>query len=230
MDAALLARDHEPMTTVPKPLPLRSGRQSDEAAAQTKERIISAALKEFAQHGFEGASLRNIAKQAGTTHGLIRHHFGSKDDVFRAVVDASVNAYKLSNLPVFEIIQRGEHVGDPVSICKQSLSNFAHVSASNPDMMRLLMHEGSYPSKRLTYLYERIEQMDVFYDELFEKAKAAGALKNFDCDSYFLYMLCNLGLPFGLAAVSSRYTGGNILDETQVEAQLERILNTLFPE
>ena len=46
----------------------RSGRQPDEIAEQTRQRIVDRARAIFAAHGFEGVSLRDIAAQAGVTH------------------------------------------------------------------------------------------------------------------------------------------------------------------
>jgi AcrR family transcriptional regulator len=51
------------------------------------ERIRAAALKTFAAHGTEAASLRVIAKAADTSVGLVQHHFGSKAGLIRAVDD-----------------------------------------------------------------------------------------------------------------------------------------------
>ncbi|MFD0853590.1 TetR/AcrR family transcriptional regulator, partial [Actinomadura adrarensis] len=40
-----------------------------------------AALAQFAEHGFKGATIKGIAAAAGVSHGLLQHHFGSKDDL-----------------------------------------------------------------------------------------------------------------------------------------------------
>lgn len=51
------------------------------------DRLLSAAAVAFARAGFEGASTHAIAKAAGVPQGLVRHHFGSKDGLWCAVVD-----------------------------------------------------------------------------------------------------------------------------------------------
>ncbi|WP_433616516.1 TetR/AcrR family transcriptional regulator [Dactylosporangium sp. CA-139114] len=52
----------------------------------TREAILAAARDQFAAKGFDGASLRVIAAAAGVDTGLIRHFFGSKDDLFAATL------------------------------------------------------------------------------------------------------------------------------------------------
>jgi AcrR family transcriptional regulator len=51
-----------------------------------RARIRDAALRLFAERGVEVATIRDIAAEAGVSGGLVRHHFGSKDDL-RAACD-----------------------------------------------------------------------------------------------------------------------------------------------
>jgi AcrR family transcriptional regulator len=48
--------------------------------------LLNAAERLFAQHGYYGASMRDITTRAGVPHGLATYHFSSKDDLFRQVV------------------------------------------------------------------------------------------------------------------------------------------------
>lgn len=50
-------------------------------------RILDAALTEMAEHGFARASTNAVAERAGVAKGLVFHHFGSKEDLFLAVLD-----------------------------------------------------------------------------------------------------------------------------------------------
>jgi TetR/AcrR family transcriptional regulator, regulator of cefoperazone and chloramphenicol sensitivity len=49
-----------------------------------RARIREAALKHFAEQGYERATIRDIAQTAGVSPGLLRHHYGSKDDLRKA--------------------------------------------------------------------------------------------------------------------------------------------------
>ena len=48
--------------------------------------LFENAVQHFARFGFEGASLREIATQAGTTLGMIDRYFGSKTELYQAVL------------------------------------------------------------------------------------------------------------------------------------------------
>ena len=56
-------------------------------AAHTRARILAAAEAEFADHGFDGVSVRQIALRAEVPVALINYHFGSKEGLYRAIFD-----------------------------------------------------------------------------------------------------------------------------------------------
>ncbi|BCH27707.1 TetR/AcrR family transcriptional regulator [Mesorhizobium sp. L-8-3] len=68
--------------------PDRSVEQSEptqRSAAATRTRILESAEAEFAVHGFDGVSVRQIALRAEVPVALINYHFGSKDGLYRAI-------------------------------------------------------------------------------------------------------------------------------------------------
>jgi AcrR family transcriptional regulator len=52
-----------------------------------REDILQASLHLFAEKGFHGTSMRDIARSADITEGLIYHYFASKRDLFRAIIE-----------------------------------------------------------------------------------------------------------------------------------------------
>ena len=55
------------------------------APADKRKLILDAAIRVFAEHGYHGARVGDIAEDAGVAHGLLYHYFASKDDVLRTI-------------------------------------------------------------------------------------------------------------------------------------------------
>src|SRR6266705_219377 len=57
-----------------------------QSAAERREEILEAALEEFAEHGYHGASTEAIARRAGISQPYVFRLFGTKKELFTAVV------------------------------------------------------------------------------------------------------------------------------------------------
>lgn len=55
------------------------------AHREKRKQILDAAIRVFADHGYHGARVGDIAEDAGVAHGLLYHYFASKDDVLRTI-------------------------------------------------------------------------------------------------------------------------------------------------
>jgi AcrR family transcriptional regulator len=58
----------------------------------TRDKIIKAASRAFARDGYEGASIRAIVAEADVNQAAINYHFGSKEGLYRAVLQAALRA------------------------------------------------------------------------------------------------------------------------------------------
>ncbi|MGK5630977.1 TetR family transcriptional regulator [Streptomyces sp. URMC 123] len=69
----------------------RRGRPSGARAGDpaTRDRILAAARTEFAERGYDKASMRGIARAAGVDAALVHHYFGAKEQVFAAAIELS---------------------------------------------------------------------------------------------------------------------------------------------
>jgi AcrR family transcriptional regulator len=61
----------------------------EESRALTRERLLAAAAKVFAQDGFGGSSIDRIADEAGFSKGAFYSNFASKDDIFLQLVETA---------------------------------------------------------------------------------------------------------------------------------------------
>src|ERR1700758_3999624 len=60
-----------------------------EQRRRTEARILDAASRGFLTAGYERTTIRAVASAAGVDAGLVMHYFGSKQELFRRVIDAA---------------------------------------------------------------------------------------------------------------------------------------------
>jgi AcrR family transcriptional regulator len=68
------------------------GRPRDGNPAETRRGILRAAEESFATAGFVGATTRQVAARAGVNVATLHYHFGNKERLYRAVLDAAAGA------------------------------------------------------------------------------------------------------------------------------------------
>jgi AcrR family transcriptional regulator len=69
---------------VTAPGPRRAGRRAGES--RTREAILDAARRSFGEHGYDGATIRAIASDAGVNPALVHHFYGTKEGLFAAAM------------------------------------------------------------------------------------------------------------------------------------------------
>jgi len=95
---------------------------------RSRERILAAALEEFAAHGFAGARVEAIAQRAGLNKQLISHHFGGKEALYLAVMAA-------------RRAQPGGELRDEPEALPEALAAMFDRAAHDPSWIRVLLWE-----------------------------------------------------------------------------------------
>jgi AcrR family transcriptional regulator len=91
MDARMTkAKKQMPTRKAGPPASPQHRRAQRDRGAETRQRLIEAALDVFGRLGFDGASTRLIAKQAGANLAAIVYHFGSKEALHTAAAEYMV--------------------------------------------------------------------------------------------------------------------------------------------
>ncbi len=113
------------------------------------ERLVNAAREAFLTEGVDGASLREIAADAGTSIGMIYYYFPTKDDLFLAVVE-QVYPKLLADLGA---AVSGD--GDLREKIERLYGHLHRVSDEEFAVVRILIREALVSSARLQKLFAR---------------------------------------------------------------------------
>ena len=65
----------------------QNARPLDSRTAETRQRLIDESLRLFAEHGFKGVSVRDIAAAAQANVAAVSYHFGSKQGLYRTIFE-----------------------------------------------------------------------------------------------------------------------------------------------
>jgi len=77
----------------------------------TKQRLLDAAVRLFAERGFQGASVRAVTEAAGASVSAANYHFGSKEEMLRAAIVSRATPLNERRLEALAAVERGAGQG-----------------------------------------------------------------------------------------------------------------------
>lgn len=202
-----------------------AGRRSDAVAAGTRAGLVAAARTLFAQRGVDAVSTRQIAEAAGVSHGLVRHHFGSKRGVWRAVVDAADAEFASILKPLGDAFTGTDPEGPCEPDTSAFIEGFIRACARQPDIAQLLVHEGSVQNDRLDYILESLAGARAAVAPVAARLRACGALPDVNDDEFLLLLLSAGMLPFGLPALAQGVLGRPLSPERHARVLLAALFS-----
>ena len=199
-------------------------RAEQERSLQTKNKILSAALSEFASTGFDGVSTRAIAKKAEVNHTLISHHFGSKEALWKATAKLCFEIYSEHN---FEKRRNMQDIEAPTLI-RVLLKDFIKFCANYPDIHHFLIQANQGDSERLDWFVENY--LRIIYDEeldIIRRAQKLGLAPQGD-SMHIRYLLLGAATSiYTFAPQFARLSGKDPFSDEFIEQHVDYVL-TLF--
>ena len=185
---------------------------TDRSIAQTDKRrlILEAAIRVFADHGYHGARVGDIAEDAGVAHGLLYHYFASKDDVLRTIFTESwgeligrFRAVELSDEPAAEKLE---------GIAKILLRTWRN----DPALVTVMVREVAR-SHQLQDRVDEVREAFAIVQRVIEEGQASGAFRG-DVDA----RLASWVFYGGLEEVLTGWVLGQLPDSEDDVARAER--------
>ena len=113
----------------------RAPKQRDSAA--TRAALLSTAISEFADKGFAGARVDEIANRAGVNKQLLYHHFGNKDDLYRVALETVYSEIREK--------EKALHLGDlsPLEAMRALIGFSFDYLVEHPEFIKLVSDENA---------------------------------------------------------------------------------------
>ncbi|MGB7409710.1 MAG: TetR/AcrR family transcriptional regulator [Sphingopyxis granuli] len=208
--------------TSPQRAPQRRKRREQQRAIETKQAILAAALREFADKGFDGASTREIADKADVNHRLIGHHFGNKELLWEATAKYVFGEYVAQQRKRYQGL---DGVDQPI-LLRLMLREFILFSAKVPQLHRFMVQANEGGQKRLEWLIKNHLAPGIAMDlMILRKAQEEGMLRSGN-PMHLRYLF--IGAATSVFTLSEEYqfmSKQNPFDEDFIENHIEMVLS-----
>jgi AcrR family transcriptional regulator len=176
-----------------------------------RKRILDAAIRVFAEHGYHGARVGDIAGDAGVAHGLLYHYFASKDDVLRTIFVENWG----------ELIGRFRAVEASDEPADQKLEGLAKILLrtwrNDPALVTVMVREVAR-SQLLQGQVEDVREAFAIFERVIEEGQAAGTFRR-DVDA----RLASWVVYGGLEEVLTGWVLGQLPDSEEDVSRAERV-------
>lgn len=194
-------------------------------AEMPAERLIQAAVTLFAQHGFDAVSTGAIAKAAGLTQSMVHYHFGTKDKLWKAAIEHIMHVRGAR----FSLNMEDLRDVDPLSRLKIMVRRFVSANATDPDLTRILIHEGMKSSPRLKWLarHYMIGGYKAF-DHAIETAMESGAIRRLPVADVTNIIVGACALTFTHSRLLKEVYGEEPTSAEAISSYSDTLLEVLF--
>ena len=193
-------------------------RQRD--AERTKREILETATGEFAERGYAGARVDEIAARMRTTKRMIYYYFGSKEQLFVAVLERAYATIRAAEQTIDV-----DHLDPAAAIRRLAELTFDHHEA-HPDFIRLVSIENIHRAAHITGTDDFAGQNSPvieLIEGILARGRRQGAFTR-DVDAVDLHMMIS---AFCVFRVANRHTFGAIFDRDLTDPGLRERYRTM---
>lgn len=176
--------------------------------------LLEAALRAFAQQGFDGFSIRQLSRQLGVSHALLNARFGSKQDLWFAAM-----SHVLVDLER-DLREVGTSPGtDDLQALREGIVRHVTFAAKHPEVQRIMSHEGAIDSDRIRFIVERfVAPLKAMIEQKLHALAEAGRIRP-PPYATFHYLITHGGGGLFASTVEARLLGA---DPPQGAAEIRR--------
>lgn len=147
---------------------------------ETRSRILAAAVREFADQGYEGTAVVDICRRAGVSKGAFYHHFSSKQELFLELLERWLSSIDT---------RLAELQSDPKPVPEQLMTMtemICHVFDAAGDQLPMFLEfwaQAAHDSQVWEATMSPYRQYRSFFSRMVQAGVAEGSLRPIDPDT-----------------------------------------------
>lgn len=197
---------------------------------RTREAVLDAAEALFAQHGYKATSLVEVGRRAGVSRGTPGYFFGSKEGLYKAVLD---RAFERARMVLAQARERAAAAGGgSQALLREGVNSYIEFLQSHPTFVRLVEWEalggGRFLGDVPAHLVGLQEALSTAKEEL-----ASGAFRKTEPAHLLISIMGLCWFPFAHTETLVRSLGLNPKDPAFLESRKRHVadllLNGLLP-
>lgn len=189
----------------------------------TRDRVLQVAQQLFAERGYRGTSLRDIAKRIGIKAPSLLHHFPSKQQLYVAVLDRMFQSIEdAANAIAWAKENRQERM-------RQAITDAIDFMVARPDFVRLLWMEMADESGvGRQVLKRRMPPLFSTAVNFIFRGQREGEFRADVDPNHFMWSLNSITIGFfTTAAMLKRLWGVNLLEPTVIEQRKHEVIDMM---
>jgi AcrR family transcriptional regulator len=143
--------------------------------AQRRRQLIDAARRVFAERGFRGATIRQIAAAAGVTEALIFQHFPDKDSLYTAILDEGTAEPRGDTW--LDELEAGHPGADDATVIRMLYEGVIALHERDPDLLRLMVFSALEDHPLSRHVHDRATRLYRFLEKFITEGQRAGRFK-----------------------------------------------------
>lgn len=200
----------------PKPVRRRRGRPATGTAhAVPEQRLLDTAFEIFAERGYEGTTLRDMARRLEVSHSLLNVRFGTKENLWRRSLDAHVASRAVPVMTLFD--QPGL---DDEARLRAIIRGLCRWAADNPDLVGMTNAESRRDTWRLDYIIDAYHRpFKLRLDALLARIAVVRPVRRLSSSGLMAIMVQGIGFHFASRPLLQRVASADEIGPSQIDEQ-----------
>jgi TetR/AcrR family transcriptional regulator len=186
--------------------------------------LLKGALDAFAENGYDGTSVRELSRRLGVSHALLIARFASKEGLWFAAMEHVLKEAEKTWREVAESPQ-----SDDLEALRQGTIRQVIFSATHPQVLRIMNHEGAIDSPRLRFVMDRfVNPLRPGVESLLARLVAAGRIRPVPYATLHFLSVVGGGAPFANPVEAALLGARAHPDSEEIRAHAEIVADVLI--